>query len=197
MHWTATNREVAPEPRTTEFRLYFKGRPANYSQVIDAWQHDKVFRQFFNDQLAGPPYYKAFRWETPPITMATLSRRFEFVLLDSPSLDRPVDAEAFAEHFSNSIDDIAWFPNIGGDATMIVPCPVGKLSMYGHLAAFASEAPLAQRDALWRSVGETLAAQLAHEPLWLSTAGAGVSWLHVRIDRQPKYYGYAPYRKWP
>jgi hypothetical protein len=31
-------------------------------------------------------------------------------------------------------------------------------------------------------------------PEWLSTAGAGVSWLHVRLDDRPKYYGYAPYR---
>ncbi|MFL6237620.1 MAG: DUF6940 family protein [Thermoanaerobaculia bacterium] len=24
--------------------------------------------------------------------------------------------------------------------------------------------------------------------------GAGVSWLHVRLDDRPKYYGYGPYR---
>jgi hypothetical protein len=28
-----------------------------------------------------------------------------------------------------------------------------------------------------------------------STAGAGVSWLHVRLDDRPKYNGYAPYRE--
>ena len=31
-------------------------------------------------------------------------------------------------------------------------------------------------------------------PVWVSTAGAGVSWLHVRLDDRPKYYGYQPYR---
>ena len=30
-------------------------------------------------------------------------------------------------------------------------------------------------------------------PTWLSTAGMGVSWLHVRLDSQPKYYGFAAY----
>ncbi|MGI9175867.1 MAG: DUF6940 family protein [Rhodothermales bacterium] len=24
--------------------------------------------------------------------------------------------------------------------------------------------------------------------MWLSTAGGGVSWLHVRLDSRPKYY---------
>ncbi len=34
-------------------------------------------------------------------------------------------------------------------------------------------------------------------PVWLSTAGAGVSWLHVRLDDRPKYYGHGPYRTAP
>jgi hypothetical protein len=32
------------------------------------------------------------------------------------------------------------------------------------------------------------------EPVWLSTNGDGVSWLHVRIDERPKYYTHGPYR---
>ena len=31
-------------------------------------------------------------------------------------------------------------------------------------------------------------------PVWLSTAGGGVAWLHVRLDDRPKYYSYAPYK---
>jgi len=31
--------------------------------------------------------------------------------------------------------------------------------------------------------------------VWLSTAGAGVPWLHVRLDDRPKYYHYGPYRQ--
>lgn len=37
-------------------------------------------------------------------------------------------------------------------------------------------------------------ARLGAKPVWLSTAGAGVPWLHVRLDDHPKYYGYALYR---
>ena len=44
-------------------------------------------------------------------------------------------------------------------------------------------------------VGGAVQRRLGTKPVWLSTAGAGVSWLHVRLDDRPKYYGYAPYRQ--
>ena len=30
-------------------------------------------------------------------------------------------------------------------------------------------------------------------PVWVSTAGMGVSWLHVRFDSRPKYYRWGEY----
>lgn len=33
-----------------------------------------------------------------------------------------------------------------------------------------------------------------YSPFWLSTAGMGVSWLHVRLDERPKYYRFQEYR---
>ena len=50
------------------------------------------------------------------------------------------------------------------------------------------------RDALWRAVGDALRTRLGSRPTWVSTSGLGVSWLHVRLDRLPKYYTHAPYR---
>ena len=35
--------------------------------------------------------------------------------------------------------------------------------------------------------------RLGGKPVWLSTAGLGVGWLHVRLDDRPKYYRHAPY----
>ncbi len=48
---------------------------------------------------------------------------------------------------------------------------------------------------LWELVGEAMQRRPSHEPVWFSPAGAGVSWLHVRLDDRPKYYGYEPYRR--
>jgi hypothetical protein len=56
---------------------------------------------------------------------------------------------------------------------------------------------VAQQRALWQSVGEAMSRRIGARPVWLSTAGAGVAWLHVRLDDRPKYYGYAPYRAEP
>ncbi len=41
---------------------------------------------------------------------------------------------------------------------------------------------------------EYVLGMISDRPIWLSTAGGGVAWLHVRLDSTPKYYGYAPYR---
>jgi len=77
---------------------------------------------------------------------------------------------------------------------MVVPCPDDPLSDYGHLAAFLRHSPEPQQHSLWELVGAAMHRRLGPRPVWLSTAGGGVAWLHVRLDDRPKYYGYAPYR---
>jgi len=106
------------------------------------------------------------------------------------------DRDAFAEQFraAGAASEVAVFANLGGDARLIAPCPRGEPRAYPHLAAFARHAPAAQQHALWARVGSELAAMIGTRPLWLSTSGLGVPWLHVRIDRSPKYYTHAPYR---
>jgi hypothetical protein len=32
-------------------------------------------------------------------------------------------------------------------------------------------------------------------PLWVSTSGLAVPWLHLRLDARPKYYGFEPYKR--
>jgi hypothetical protein len=166
---------------------------AVYAEVMEAWRADEQFRSWFSAVLAGIPF-RAFRWETPPVSTRTATQPFEFVALDSPGLLSPPDPEAFEEHFRDRPEPVVTFPNLGGDAIMVVPCPVGPTSAYAHLAAFVRGAPDTQRSALWRAVGDAMVARLGAKPVWLSTAGGGVSWLHVRLDDQPKYYGFEPYR---
>jgi hypothetical protein len=193
--WAASN-ESLPGVKGLQFRLTFSSHPASVADVVDAWQHDQDFRSFFNALLADAPY-SAFRWETPPVTSDTLSRTFEFVLLDSPGLARSPDSAAFAEHFGTARNGVAVFGNLGGDAMMVVPTPLADHKAYGHLAAFVRVAPEPQRHALWQAVGLAVSRRVNSKSVWLSTAGAGVSWLHVRLDDRPKYYGFTPYRQPP
>jgi uncharacterized protein DUF6940 len=186
--------ESLPAQRALRFTIDLNSQPASFADVLRAWQSDPAFRALFNAQLAGAPF-TAFRWETPPVTDATATRAFEFVLLDSPGLERRPEPAAFAEHFGSDSDaSVVVFSNLGGDAILIVPRPMAAPSAYGHLAAFVRQAPEAQRQALWQAVGDTMARRLRAKRVWLSTAGAGVAWLHVRLDDRPKYYGYEPYQ---
>lgn len=192
--WSFRSEEL-PGQRGMRFSVNLDSQPASFADVLPAWSDDPGFRSLFNAQLADAPY-RAFRWETPPVTDATAGRPFEFVVLDSPGLERRPEREAFAEHFGTASEEgVVVFPNLGRDAIMVVPCPITAPSAYGHLAAFVRKAPDSQRHALWRLVGEAMARRVGAQPVWLSTAGGGVSWLHVRLDDHPKYYGYGPYRQ--
>jgi hypothetical protein len=190
--WVARSEDLT-DVRGLRFTVDLDSYPATYADVLDGWQEDASFRSLFNSWLADAPY-SAFRWETPAVTIATLSHRFEFVLLDSPGLACHPDSAAFAEHFTRTEASVVVFPNLGGDAIMVVPCPIAEVSAYGHLAAFVRLAPELQRDALWQSIAKAMERRVGVKPVWLSTAGAGASWLHVRLDDRPKYYGFRPYR---
>ncbi len=77
---------------------------------------------------------------------------------------------------------------------MIVPTPVGEESIYNHLASFVRSAPKKQTLEFWKKVGEEYDKKIGQETKWLSTAGLGVYWLHVRIDSRPKYYRFKKYK---
>lgn len=169
--------------------------PIPYADALDLWQHDDGFRSCFVSLLSDSAF-SSYRWETPPITTDTANRHFEFVLLSSPRLARTPDVQTYADHFTNddANEGIVTFKNTGKDAILVAPSPRGPVSAYGHLAAFIRGAPDFQKQALWRIVGRTAQQTLSDRPLWISTAGGGVAWLHVRLDSRPKYYRHAPYR---
>ena len=117
------------------------------------------------------------------------------MVLPAAALERArPDAAAFAEHFERG-GEIVVFDNLGGDATLVVPAPRAQPQCYTHLAAFVRAAPAAQVRALWRAVASATIAAIGDRPRWLSTAGLGVFWLHVRLDSRPKYYRHDPYRR--
>ena len=100
------------------------------------------------------------------------------------------------------------FKNLGGDAILVAPNnwsssskseKPSSTSYCAHLANFIREASEEQIIQLWRLVAETLQERLLLEtsntmPIWFSTAGTGVAWLHFRLDNRPKYYLYHPFK---
>ena len=183
--------------RVCRVRVLRNGKPATYSEIIKGWRHDTVFRTFFNRLLAEAPYC-GYLWETPAVSRNNSSRAFEFVFVDNPQLAKAVcEPDVFASHFeaTDPKQGVAVFSNLGGDALLVAPIPRGPLDAYTHLAAFVRRAPAEQQHQFWRIVGEAVADRLSDRPLWLSTNGLGVSWLHARLDTRPKYYTFGAYRK--
>jgi len=176
--------------------LLHDGELVPYAEVIGLWQTDPEFRAYFIGLLTALPY-RAFRWETPPVGKRTMARPFEHVVIDDPGLDCAPDPRAFARQFADRTEasPVLAFPNLGHDATFMVPRPLGPEAMYVHFAAFLRGAPRSQIDALWLRIGQEMQTRSSQPgPIWLNTAGGGVAWLHVRLDSRPKYYRYAPYR---
>ncbi len=185
------------DKRAIKFAIDDGSAQLSYAEVLARWQDDLDFRKFFIALLLESPF-PAFRWETPPVTKATVDRPFEFVLLDSPFLAGDPDPSAFVKYFAAATSGaVIEFPNLGNDAIMVVPCPDETRSDYGHLAAFLQNASESQQHELWELVGIAMQRRLSTKPVWLSTAGGGVAWLHVRLDDRPKYYGYNAYRSAP
>ena len=180
--------------RTCRYWIQLDQQVVTFGDVLGLWQDSDGFFEVFDKTLVASPF-EVFRWETPPLTATRQQRPFEFVLVNSPELADLPDRSTFAAQFRQANSDgIVQFENLGGDAILVVPAPLDETSRYAHLADFVRTAPRQQKRALWQVVGQRLQNCLDDQAIWLSTAGGGVAWLHVRLDSRPKYYTYSPYR---
>lgn len=179
----------------TKYRILRDEKAISYVEFVNLLSSDATFREFHTELLAQSPF-EVFRWETPAVTQSNQHNDYEFVLINSPGLARAPDPNAFREHFvkGKEAGGVVAFANLGRNAQMIVPCPTGDDSHYTHIASFIRGAPAQQVDRLWSMVGQEMQSAIGSSPRWLSTAGGGVAWLHVRIDTTPKYYSHGPYR---
>jgi len=191
--FSAHTRDV---PSGRMYRVVEGEAPMPFRRFFELLASDDAFTDWFCCTLAGFEG-AAFYWELPPLTEATLGNDAEFVLIEAPALAGiPVERAPFARYFEEAPDrDVIVFPNLGGDAVLVVPCPRGPDEHYPHLAAFLRGAGKEQIRALWHMTAQEMLRSTGARPVWLSTAGGGVAWLHVRLDSRPKYYSYGPYRE--
>lgn len=186
---------TADIPSGRQYRVLEDGSPMPYERFFERLETSASFTDWYSAELAAFDA-AAFYWELPPLTRETIVRDAEFVLIEAPMLARiPPERAPFASYFDRAQhEDVIVFPNLGGDAILIVPCPRGPDEHYPHLAAFLRGADTQQVRALWQKTAQEMLRRVGARPTWLSTAGGGVAWLHIRIDSRPKYYSYAPYR---
>jgi len=188
------NSELLDNGRVTKYQIFESDQPMSFLDTLVKWATSEPFRDFYNKILADS-VYDGFFWETPPQNKTTINQPFEFVLVKSNRLPEiKAEQRPFSEHF-NTDDSIISFSNLGGDAQLVVPTPMTSNDAYPHFAAFIRKAPEAQKHQLWKEISRQYQRLLSDTPRWLSTAGLGVYWLHIRIDSRPKYYSYSPYTK--
>merc|ERR1711972_185428 len=143
--------------------------------------------------------FEAFFWECAPVSRSG-NESFEFAILDAPGLGRHgADISPFSEHLASlSGQAVACaFANLGGDTALVAPAnATGRPADYPHLAAFLrGDAPSDQVEKTWAELGRAISSELKQrEVVWVSTAGSAVHWLHLRVDKLPKYYHWSPYR---
>lgn len=187
--WTI-DRSVAPSvyiyaPRASNARV-------SYREFLSGLATDSSARTSLVGALAAAPF-EGYFWECPPLSTETADRGATFALVDAPALPRlRADDGPFRQQLRDA-EYVAVFPNLGGDATLVAPTRASDAS-YAHLASFVRTAPIEQLHAFWSAVGKLGLRSIGPTSRWLSTAGLGISWLHVRLDDRPKYYRYAPYR---
>ncbi len=203
-HYLAYCQPLAQE-QTLQLKVTTTSEPdlfLNWEQVGSLWQNDEDFRNLTTLALAQSPF-PAFFWETPQITQSRKLQPWECVLVNAPALDNIVANPApFSQQLGSQVPgtEICLFPNLGGDALLVVPCLVGPPTIYPHIATFVRNAPPSQAHSLWEQLGHSISQHLEQandSPLWVSTSGLGVSWLHIRLDSFPKYYTHRPYRSDP
>ena len=84
-----------------------------YLEVIQLWQQEKSFCSFWTEVLATAPF-SAYFWETPPVSLSSVDRAFEFVLVNSPQLARKSPTPSnFQEYFKSTSpeQEVVTFPN--------------------------------------------------------------------------------------
>lgn len=179
--------------KDAERYLFFrKEKPLRYFDFIKLLQKGKNFRSFFINFLSEVPY-RAYHWETPPVTKKSIHQIFDCVIYNRPQIDLPADPTPFRKYFDHT-SKVAIFSNLGKDAQLIAPAPSDQPLNYSHIGTFSRQAPKEQQQTFWKTVGEATERRISTEPLWLNTAGGGVSWLHIRLDSTPKYYLHEPYK---
>lgn len=180
------------------YRVVENDSPVPFQKFFELLATDAEFTDWYTETLAAFDA-EAFYWELPPISRTTIGEAAEFVLIEAPMLARiPPERAPFVSYFERAAgEDVILFPNLGGDAVLVVPCPQGPDEHYPNLAAFLRNAPQRQVRALWRRTAQQMLKNIGDKPVWLSTAGGGVAWLHMRLDSRPKYYSYGPYRRSP
>ncbi len=161
--------------------------------AYEFFQNLSKSKEFRNDliQKFKDSKYENVLWEFPPYSSSTKNNKAEFVIIGS-AIFPPSNPQAFADQFNetNEINkSVVVFDNISGDCKLISPVPDIMNDKYmGHIMSQIKYGNTDTTHQLLKTLGDIVSAYNNDKPLYVSTHGYGVPWLHLRLCDKPKYY---------
>lgn len=161
-----------------------------WSEVLNDWENGIIPLMPINTNMKA---MSPFIWRTSVMNnKKDLVYKEEF-LEDHRLLNRNrQDLKSFSEHFNKAKNKnekySIHFPNLSKDTILVVPVPK-KGKQFTNLFHFMKNASLKQQKDLWKNVAKQAKKMLKkNDNIWISSAGLGVNYLHIRICNYPKYY---------
>jgi hypothetical protein len=152
-----------------------------WSEVLQNWDNGIVLQ--YPKQLKGK-----FLWNTS-VLKNNGNVVYKQSFITNKSLPEKQDQTDFQEYITKSKNKyVVTFPNLSKDTMLVVPMPVqGK--NYATLKDFIDNASEIQQKEFWKKVSKVAKKCMKEKgKVWISVHGFGVSYTHVRISDQPKYY---------
>jgi len=185
-------------------KIYRGSTPMTAKDVMTSFQEDVNFNFWWIDYLSS--FEKPYFFECAPVTESNFdTKEFKFEIIESEELSHRywTNLEDFSEYIkkTNKIKT-ASFLNLRKDTTLLIPQPLKGIDInsYSQLYTFMKDAPLRQKIDFWKDVGQQFensllsgssgssSSKLSKKPLYMSTHGLGVSYIHIRFANKPKYY---------
>lgn len=164
---------------------------------IEIYESDVSWSQFLNLTKGGDTTFvdllkelsSPFYLELPPVKQSQLCEQmFEFSITYTQTLPTVEDPEPFTHYFHNK-KEYNYFWNLSQDCILFIPMKQSGVNS-AHLYTFLQTCPHSEKffQKFFSVLQENIFPLFGDIPVWISTHGNGVPWLHIRVCNRPKYY---------
>ncbi len=158
-----------------------------WCDILKEWRRGEVSPALL-DGLRNRNCY----FETTPLTREG-DTHFRYKIIDAKLTSKP-NASPFGDQVEGPQGGIVAFENLGRDGWLVSPTDNGE--HFANIHEFAKNASDEQIAKLFVTLAETaIDGADQYGKIWVSTHGGGVSWLHGRIDSEPRYYHTQAFKK--
>ena len=113
---------------------------------------------------------------------------------DTKTYKKYFDSNKNIKNIKNKKENYSTFLNLSGETILTVPKIIPKIlkknkKAYLNISTFSKNVPIKYQIELWKEVFKQLEKCFKiSKKCYLNTHGLGIGWLHIRIDKTPKYY---------